>query len=585
MADFTNPVPLGQAGTGAAFLLPESGALNQYLANREQQRVLEAQQAAAQKKAQLAVNKSYADNQVKVLPGQLFSGELNGLMQQHIDQGVKYRQQGFDVYNPDPTNQSQVDASQQYLRDQSTLEQIQNFRKNLEEHTYNKALDDIQDPDKSGKLDPESVGTFQKYFSENPDNNKLQNLFYGKDSAPTLQRAFLESDFNDKYVKPQTTEVTTNDGFTKTTKVVPNIGGIRTQVESGLLTDPTANKMLAKNGVDVSYLKGTKDKTGVWRDVDAYYSSAEGKKKLANEGIDYNSDQYWELVKQAADDRITRSTDAFNKISQKLVDNNAAKLQTKDDSSKEYEGLNYALRLKEDARSQERLNLAKQKLAKDKKASEIFSEPDYATVHIAEPQAQKGTDSEGKPKQYYNTASFTTAWQPVKGEGIALDVANDKTIDLKGNLITSRTGGVNRMRLVQVGNIPKLPDGTFVNDASMNILAQSARDYAIKHPGANRYYLKSGGSISLPKTPGEITPEYLSNILPTESVAMLYDDQSIKGGKLAQGAKPVLIPARQIMNKIKANKLKVPQDDFLNLENKPGEAPASAENDPFGLFN
>lgn len=154
--NFINPVPLGQAGTGEAFILPASRSLHEFLgavaANRKQAEI----DAAAKQRQVAAGNKSYDDNALKILPGQLYGSEMNGLIQQHIDQGAKYRQQGFDIYHPDPTNTSQVKASEGYLRDRATLEQLMNFRKAKDEE-FVKLQSELNDPDKVAKYDPDTV--------------------------------------------------------------------------------------------------------------------------------------------------------------------------------------------------------------------------------------------------------------------------------------------------------------------------------------------------------------------------------------------------------------------------------------------
>jgi hypothetical protein len=565
-----NSVPGGRAGTGAAYILPdESKALDAYIGNIEEQRRAEQVNELAKRKAMASVNKSYDDNAIKVLPGQLYGAEMNSLIQKHIEQGAKLRQQGFDVYHPDPNRPDQVAASSQYMKDRATLDQIMEHRKQLEANVYRPGLTSINDPEKQGKFEEDSINTFKSFFADNPNGDRLQKSFFGKETAPGLEKAWLEGDFN-KAIKPETIKTVTNDGFNRIEKVLPNEPGIRQQVQSNLLSDPTSLKMLNKNGVDTSFIKGTKDRDGILKDVDAFYNTPEGQKILKTKGIEYNTPEYWKSAKQLADQKAQKSLDTFNTIRENLVKNNAAKVAQMHGSQKEYEGLNYALRLRGEARDDERLRMAKSKYAKDEDAQKVFAEPEINSLRVS---SSGDGSTPTHPKVSYST--FTTAWQPVKGEGIAFDLPNYETIGLKGELTQSKTGNISRMRLVQVGQVAKF-NGKFVNDETLSMHADDMRDYVKKHPEAIRFPI-NGGSIPIPKNRSEINSIYIYNKLPKSGVAVLYNDQDIKDGVLRQNAKPIMVPLRQVESKLKPNKLAAPKNDFLNLN--------GGEKDDFGLFD
>lgn len=581
MANFVNPVPLGQVNTGAAYILPESQSLNDYLNNfalREHQD----QQNKLLKQKQLAeTNKSYDDNAIKVLPGQLFAPELNGLLQQHIDQGAKYRQQGFDIYHPNPADPNQIKANSQYMQDRAKLEQMMEFRKSLEANTYNKTIENINDPLKADKYEPDSVDAFKNYFSDNPDNNKLQNLFFGKDQVPSLQAGFNQTDFL-KNVEAKPTKVTTNDGFNKRVVEAPDLPNIQQQIEGGLQSNPAAQRMLIKNGVDIGILKGTKDKTQVMKDLDAYYRTPTGRAELDKSEVPYGSDAYWKGLPQQADARIDSSVSNYQKVVDKLTAQKAAGVQKSDDSEKQYQGLNYALALHNSARADKMTQLAMDRWDAEKKkgtaSSKILDDPSYSTLKITVP--NNTPDASKGEKQNYNYSTYSTTWQPVKGEAVPIDVPNYKEIDLNGHLVESRGGNISRLRLMQVGNIPKLPSGSYANDATLGNLSSQLKAYSVKHPDATRMAISSGGSIIIPKDATQISPEYVANQLSHESVAVLYNDHDVNKGHLNSGAKPILIPAKQIMPKITANKLAIPGVDPLNLN---GTGAASTETDDFGL--
>lgn len=583
MAAFVNPVPLGQAGTGEAFILPESNSLGEFVNNlavRQHQAQVQADQDKALKiKQQQGLNKVYDDNAFKVTPGQLYGSELNGLIQQHINQAAKFRQQGVDIYHPDPLSEDQVKASEGYLKDRATLEQLMNYRKSADED-FTKISGVITDPEKAAKYDPDSIKQVQDYYTQNPDGNRLQNSFFGKETPPQLQLAYNAGDFSKKYVTPKTTKVTTSDGFNKKEVEAPDLPGIRAQVDAGFQTDPTAQKMLAANGVDVPYLKGMKDRNGVMKDIDAYYQTPAGKDALDSRGVQYGSDEYWSSLPKLADNRIESSANKYEKIANDLTAVNAAKLGQNKDNEKLYTGLNYALALHNSKNSDVRLAIEQARYDDVKnKDKNILGEPDYATVKMTEPNGAILPD--GKTKAI-NIGTYTTAWQPVKGEAIPIDIANFKNIELNGHVSESRTGNISRVRVMQVGNLPKLPTGSYANDATLAHLSDMMKVYVQKNPSATRMPIPQGGSLPIPTDRSQINPSYLSDALPKESVAMVYKDNDIKSGKLADGAKPILIPAKQIMEKLRLNKLKTPKDDFLGLDQNSDN---SSGNDDFGLFN
>jgi len=183
MADY-NSVPLGQAGTGAAFVLGEDTASTNFLRNLERQKLLAAQQQqlAAQKMA-----RSYQDNALAAADGKLFAKELGDIEAKHIEQGMQYRGQGWDIYNPDPNDKKQVEAATQYAQDRRRIEALRGYRKGIETDFINKNKLIQADPLKYNQNDISALNSV-------PSQRSLQEMFDRNESLPNVGETFNVSE-------------------------------------------------------------------------------------------------------------------------------------------------------------------------------------------------------------------------------------------------------------------------------------------------------------------------------------------------------------------------------------------------------
>lgn len=179
-----NSVPLGQAGTGSAFILGDDSAskiFNRNAANLtavNQQRKID-----AQKQAQLLA-KSYRDNILAASDGKLFAQQLGEIEQRHLKQGMDYRGQGFDIYNPDPNDPKQLAASAQYMADRRQIENLRSYRKGIEDRY--KVNSDLLAKAPAGEYDPTTIQAMNDFVSK----GNIQDIYANGETLPELSKRF-----------------------------------------------------------------------------------------------------------------------------------------------------------------------------------------------------------------------------------------------------------------------------------------------------------------------------------------------------------------------------------------------------------
>lgn len=114
MADY-NSVPLGQAGTGAAFVLGQSQAAKNLLDTIENNQQVPYKQHLYNLKRAKEIADDWNKNQLKVDGGLYWQPEFDKRYQDDLDSGIKLRQSGLNPYNYDVNDPKQVQAAQEYL--------------------------------------------------------------------------------------------------------------------------------------------------------------------------------------------------------------------------------------------------------------------------------------------------------------------------------------------------------------------------------------------------------------------------------------------------------------------------------------
>lgn len=187
MADY-NSVPLGQAGTGAAFILGDDNAskiFNRNLSNITA--VNQQNELRKQQQAQLLA-KSYRDNLLAASSGKLFAQQLGEIEQKHLKQGMDYRGQGWDIYNPDPNDQNQIQAATQYMADRRQIENLRAYRKGIEDR-FNKNSEKLAGA-KAGDYDPESIKAMNDFVA----NGNIVDIYNSGQQLPEISQAFKISE-------------------------------------------------------------------------------------------------------------------------------------------------------------------------------------------------------------------------------------------------------------------------------------------------------------------------------------------------------------------------------------------------------
>lgn len=265
-----NRVPSGQAGTGEAFILPESKALQGLIDNVDYNRKMGLLNVKARNDYQNKVNKDYMDNQLKVKSGILYQDELNNAAQQWTDKGAQYRAQGFNVYNPNPNNPQEVAAASEFMKEKAQIEGMSQTR-----DLYQKNFTDQQAAYQKGGFDDDSYAAFQDFYK----TNKLADLYQGGVTPPTLMKQFDTQGFMKNIAAPTITQKGLPVNGIETTTVAPNSAAIRMNVEDAVKATPQAqrwfNKQFGINETETpaKILIGSVDPVEVSGYLDQYYQT------------------------------------------------------------------------------------------------------------------------------------------------------------------------------------------------------------------------------------------------------------------------------------------------------------------------
>lgn len=418
MANDFNSVPLGQAGTGAAYILPESQAVNTALSLLQQNRQTEQKNQLLKQQYAQQIAKDYQDNIFKAKNGQLFNSELMGLSQKHIQQGIDYAKQGWDIYNPNPNSPQQMQAYQQYMGDRSRLQNMQDIRDKIEKQFNDD--NNLLSKAPAGKYDANTIKAQHDFIA----NNSLSDIVGKGLQLPSVQEAFDP----EKNIFQHALPVTFEDS-----KVVGN-----QKIDSKKLLDvPTAKNAYSTIANAPGGAQWFQQQTGLTPDqsrilpksLDAitkfnndFYRSAimsnganpeleAAKQKLISSGItDLNSDAYKQfIVDQSAQDyQGKQKADA---IVNTYVDRARAK-------AGEFLKNNPDYRMRDQEIQEEMLRLRKQELAKKDNQKPI--DPTY----FQDLSERMRTGVPGSGEEFNNQVANNPAYL----KGLKLDNSNPKAV-------------------------------------------------------------------------------------------------------------------------------------------------------------
>lgn len=228
-------MPLGQAGTGAAYILPQGNASQGFVQNLryyDQQRQMQ-DQLRNQEARQLA--KSYRDNMLTASSGRLWANEIGAMEQRHIQQGMDYRGQGWDIYNPDPNNTQQMSAHQQYMQDRARIESMRGYRSEVESQ-YNKIQESLRKAN-LGEYNPADIQRLHDFVT-----GDLTELYEQSAGLPEVRKRF-----NPRQYLPSTaaiTDETSTEGNVRRRTVGINEPATQASVIAGVANAPGGREYL-----------------------------------------------------------------------------------------------------------------------------------------------------------------------------------------------------------------------------------------------------------------------------------------------------------------------------------------------------
>lgn len=314
-----NTVPLGQAGTGAAFRLGENRALPLFQQDIERQRL--EREAEAQRLA-----KSWRENALAASKGQLFASELGKIEQDHIQKGYQLRQQGIDPYNPDVNNPQAFQQAQEYMAERRDIENKRAYRDGIEAR-YKQYMDTLSKATE-GEYDAEKIAEINKIVSE----GRLSDLYARGATLPTLEKRVNTRDILKGVKAPVISTTKTVNGNIETDEYVDK-NAARQVVLATIANSPTGQSVLLKatGGIpvqDVVSLPESKEEIKK-RVTEDYMGSPERREQLALNQIRVGSPQFNQLMEEESEVLFkakkglnTLINDGVNQISQgiKTVD-------------------------------------------------------------------------------------------------------------------------------------------------------------------------------------------------------------------------------------------------------------------------
>lgn len=277
---FTNTVPLGEAGTGAAYILPQSQAIanigNYIDSNAAAQAKARAQQIA---QAQ-ATAAAWQKNQLNIKGGTLFQPEINSRAAKVMQMGINLQKAGVNpnLVSTDPKTQQMVDdyhtQKNALLSDVDVRDQI------VKQSAENEKLL-AESP--AGTYDPSSVDAYHQYISGQTPLSQIT----GKGlTMPALRKSFDLNKFTKDIptVPVETTSVDRNGN--EQHLILPNSAAHQQLASTAIDNSPEAQADISnKTGVPYGLIPNTTDASAIKQTLDNHYRSAPNIPSLAAQGI------------------------------------------------------------------------------------------------------------------------------------------------------------------------------------------------------------------------------------------------------------------------------------------------------------
>lgn len=284
-----NDVPLGTAGTGAAYILPQSTAIDNIGDAIDLRNKQEAAAQAAKLKAAQELAQSWQKNRLDIKGGTLWQPEIAKASSDLIKQGSQLMAQGIDPYgiSTDPN----VSAKQQaYQQQYQAVKQMADARENFQTQAAQREKD-INDQ-APGYYDPQSIQDYHNFL-----NGSLADHLKNGYQMPNLQRTFdLSKELDKMPGVPIETSGVSKSGV-KTKLVLPNEQA-HTELANGLVnTNPQVQADIAKKaGVAYNNIPDETDPNVLKQHLDDFYRS--NPQVLAKQGISSFGDANYDKMNQ-----------------------------------------------------------------------------------------------------------------------------------------------------------------------------------------------------------------------------------------------------------------------------------------------
>lgn len=468
-----NTVPLGQAGTGAAVILGEDNASQQFNRNLGQYNKMRQQlQAAEQQKAQ-QIAKSYRDNMLAAGDGKLFAKQLGDIEQKHLKQGMDYRAQGWDIYRPNPNDPKQMQAHEQYMSDRRTIENLRNYAKGIEGKF--KTINDAIAKGRAGEYKQSDIDAMHNFIN----GTDLLEAYNSGADLPSVNKNFDLSKALTGVQAPTSQNKYIKNGMVIDETVI-DLPKAESKVISAIMNSNGGEEYLMEitGGVPINEVKSlpkTKEAIRKRREAD-YDGIPQLREALAIQQIKKGNAAYEQWLDEDSD-RLYNARKGFDEVIKNGVDRTSGGV--KRSVTPDYQGKNYNLAVQREAR-----------IARGDTNSQASTPQDLAI-----PFADGNGVALGRG---YVKAPMTTK-----------NFAGSSAIDLYTGKPTKLNTSSNDYEVVGVANFPFITKGNQKGNLSQPNFAQNNPN-AIEDKPMIHVQLKEGGLVSDYLIPYDRMPSNLS---------------------------------------------------------------------------
>jgi hypothetical protein len=553
MADGYNSVPLGEAGTGAAYILPQgSQAADRLLDTIDYNQKIDQLNAANKQKQAQDLAKSYKENAFKAANGTLFNNELMALQQKHIQQGSDYAKQGIDIYNPNPNDPQQMAAHDQYMSDRAHLYNMQDVRKQLQDHLLEQDKKVAESP--AGQFDPVAIQNMHDFYTK----NKLRDIIDKGLQAPYVSEAFNpETTVLSKAEPVMTPEntIVTKSGHKIVSKQFMPQATARNGANLYASTPGGQQYIQQKTGLTPQQAQGLPDNLDDITHInDVFFrNNPQGQQGLVQAGITSYQDPRYQALLQQKSQRDFQGKQAYNGIIKEYVDRARTKANIKNEDVPDF------------AYNQE--NRA-QKDFEDKQNKNDGGDVVFGNQESTVPVISQNIDKNGKvvPK---------IVGYKKKLNGIDDDL--DKPI-LANSFVVPKQGATLFSQNFPQTKVMTTP-GSYVDIKTGHVI-KNTQPFEFT-AGA----IKMEPTFSDSKDGAVMSKEQLTNLIKSNQLNKInfspwvYGDRPVKNEKGKTEYQPAAIPYDAIKgnSKIKTDKFDKMQDDFKELINSPDFKALSAQ--------